>query len=94
MADTVQVEIVQPKQKIMLPCWRKCLFAFGGLPFQMLSNVIGFFLSIFLLEVAKLDPFLISVIILSGRAWDAITDPLVGVLIERTDTRLGKLKPW
>ena len=29
-----------------------------------------------------------------GRAWDAITDPLVGYLVTRTNTRYGSLKPW
>ena len=36
-----------------LPLWRKLCFAVGGMPYQMTSTVIGFFLNIFLLEVAE-----------------------------------------
>lgn len=36
-----------------LPVWRKICFAIGGVPYQITSTVLGFFMSIFLLEVAQ-----------------------------------------
>ncbi|XP_078593931.1 sodium-dependent lysophosphatidylcholine symporter 1-B-like [Branchiostoma floridae x Branchiostoma japonicum] len=72
----------------------KVCFALGGMPYQMTNNVIGFFISIFLLEVAQIRPAYASVILFGGRAWDAITDPLVGFLVSKTNTRWGKLRPW
>jgi len=36
-----------------LPLWRKICFAVGGAPYQTTNTVINFFISIFLLEVAK-----------------------------------------
>lgn len=36
-----------------LPVWRKICFAIGGTPYQITSTVLGFFMSIFLLEVAQ-----------------------------------------
>ena len=36
-----------------LPVWRKICFAIGGAPYQITSTVLGFFMSIFLLEVAQ-----------------------------------------
>ncbi|CAH1773326.1 unnamed protein product, partial [Owenia fusiformis] len=77
-----------------LKLWRKLCFAVGGLPFQMTSNIIGFFISIFLLEVAQVDPYSISIIVLLGKVWDAFTDPLCGFLVSRTNTRFGRYRPW
>ncbi|KFW12016.1 Major facilitator superfamily domain-containing protein 2A, partial [Fulmarus glacialis] len=42
-----------------------------------------------------LDPFYASIILFVGRAWDAITDPMVGFFISKTSwTRFGRLMPW
>ncbi|CAL1528110.1 unnamed protein product [Lymnaea stagnalis] len=77
-----------------LPLWRKLCFAVGGAPYQITSTVIGFFLNIFLLEVALLEPKYVSIILFSGKAWDAVTDPTIGILVQKTNTRWGKMRPW
>ncbi len=33
-------------------------------------------------------------LLLVARLWDAITDPVIGVLADRTNTRWGKFRPW
>jgi hypothetical protein len=38
-----------------LPFWRKLCFAVGGIPYIMTITVIGFFLNLFLLEVAEVS---------------------------------------
>lgn len=77
-----------------LPMWRKLCFAVGGMPYQMTTTVIGFFLNIFLLEVAEVKPSYVAIVLFSGKAWDAVTDPMCGFLVQRTRTRWGKLRPW
>ncbi|RUS77666.1 hypothetical protein EGW08_014563, partial [Elysia chlorotica] len=79
---------------IPLPFWRKLCFAIGGAPYQITCTVIGFFLNIFLLEVALLKPRYVSIILFSGNAWDAVTDPLIGIFVQKTNTRWGKMRPW
>ncbi|XP_011833053.1 PREDICTED: sodium-dependent lysophosphatidylcholine symporter 1 isoform X3 [Mandrillus leucophaeus] len=50
---------------------------------------------IYLLDVAQVGPFSASIILFVGRAWDAITDPLVGFCISKSSwTCLGRLMPW
>jgi Na+/melibiose symporter-like transporter len=35
-----------------------------------------------------------AAILLAARLWDAVVDPIVGVLADRTRTRWGKFRPW
>uniref|UniRef100_A0A8C7EDT4 Uncharacterized protein n=1 Tax=Nothoprocta perdicaria TaxID=30464 RepID=A0A8C7EDT4_NOTPE len=75
-------------------CSKLC-YAVGGAPYQTTGCVLGFFLQIYLLDVAQLDPFSASIILFVGRAWDAVTDPMVGFFISKTSwSRFGRLMPW
>jgi GPH family glycoside/pentoside/hexuronide:cation symporter len=35
-----------------------------------------------------------AAILLAARLWDAVADPIVGILADRTRTRWGKFRPW
>ncbi|KAM9416200.1 sodium-dependent lysophosphatidylcholine symporter 1-B-like isoform 1-T1 [Salvelinus alpinus] len=73
----------------------KLCYAVGGAPYQITGCALGFFLQIYLLDVAQLDPFYASIILFVGRAWDAVTDPIIGFMISRSPwTRFGRMLPW
>uniref|UniRef100_A0A8C9W5K3 MFSD2 lysolipid transporter A, lysophospholipid b n=1 Tax=Scleropages formosus TaxID=113540 RepID=A0A8C9W5K3_SCLFO len=85
----------QRDQKHRLSVCSKLCFAIGGAPYQITGSALGFFLQIYLLDVAQLDPFYASIILFVGRAWDAVTDPTVGFLVSRSPwTRYGRMLPW
>ena len=48
----------------------------------------------FYTDVFGLTATAASMILLWPRLWDAVVDPIVGVLADRTDTRWGKFRPW
>ncbi|RXN11255.1 sodium-dependent lysophosphatidylcholine symporter 1-like protein [Labeo rohita] len=78
-----------------IPLSRKLCYAVGGMPYQMTANAKGFFMQIFLLDVVKMSAFSASIILFLGRAWDAISDPLIGYAVSKSGrTRIGKLIPW
>ncbi|KAM9383767.1 sodium-dependent lysophosphatidylcholine symporter 1-B [Pholidichthys leucotaenia] len=82
-------------QKNQLTVCNKICYAIGGAPYQITGCALGFFLQIFLLDVAQMDPFYASIILFVGRAWDALTDPTVGFLVSRSPwTRFGRMLPW
>ncbi|XP_006867644.1 PREDICTED: major facilitator superfamily domain-containing protein 2A isoform X2 [Chrysochloris asiatica] len=90
-----QVKMREPKKKQQLSICNKLCYAVGGAPYQVTGCALGFFLQIYLLDVAQVDPFFASIILFVGRAWDAVTDPLVGFFISKSSwTRLGRLMPW
>uniref|UniRef100_A0A8C4GSR6 MFSD2 lysolipid transporter A, lysophospholipid b n=1 Tax=Dicentrarchus labrax TaxID=13489 RepID=A0A8C4GSR6_DICLA len=86
---------VQTQERNRLSVCNKICYAIGGAPYQITGCALGFFLQIYLLDVAQLDPFYASIILFVGRAWDAITDPTVGFLVSRSPwTRFGRMLPW
>uniref|UniRef100_A0A8C0G208 Sodium-dependent lysophosphatidylcholine symporter 1 n=1 Tax=Chelonoidis abingdonii TaxID=106734 RepID=A0A8C0G208_CHEAB len=88
-------ESLEKESKEKLSVCSKLCYAIGGAPYQITGCALGFFLQIYLLDVAQLDPFYASIILFVGRAWDAITDPMVGFFITKTPwSRLGRLMPW
>jgi Na+/melibiose symporter-like transporter len=48
----------------------------------------------FYTDVFGLSASTAAAILLWPRLWDAIFDPVMGVLADRTDTRWGKFRPW
>ena len=41
-----------------------------------------------------LAPFAVGLLFAAGRVWDAVSDPIIGALSDRTRTRLGRRRPW
>ncbi|XP_077991732.1 sodium-dependent lysophosphatidylcholine symporter 1-like isoform X2 [Glandiceps talaboti] len=72
----------------------KFCYGVGGIPFTMTTNVISVYISLFLLEVAEIRPAYASVVVFTGKAWESVSNPTVGVIVDRVDTRFGKMKPW
>jgi len=55
---------------------------------------ISFWLMNFITDELKLPSALAGIAILIAKLWDAITDPIVGQLTEKTETKWGKRRPW
>jgi GPH family glycoside/pentoside/hexuronide:cation symporter len=72
----------------------KLAYGMGDLGASIVLNILGFFLSFFLTDVAGLGAGLASLIRLIGGFWDAVNDPVVGVLSDRTNSRWGRRHPW
>ncbi|MEM6519402.1 MAG: MFS transporter [Cyanobacteria bacterium P01_C01_bin.70] len=77
-----------------LSWWTKLAYGIGDMGAGMTSNLIAFSFLIFLTEVAGLRPAVAGTVLLIGKIWDAVNDPLVGVLSDRTQTRWGRRYPW
>ena len=45
-------------------------------------------------DTRQLPPQYVSVLLLLARIWDGFSDPIVGYLISKTNTRFGRLRPW
>ncbi|MGQ9586227.1 MAG: MFS transporter [Anaerolineae bacterium] len=78
-----------------VPRTTKLIYALGEFgPSVGVGTVIPFYFLFFLTDVAHLRAGLAGTILLVARLWDAINDPLVGLLSDRTRSRWGRRKPY
>jgi GPH family glycoside/pentoside/hexuronide:cation symporter len=61
---------------------------------NLFFTIVAFWLMFFLTDVAGLPATLAGAALMIGKIVDAITDPLVGFLSDRTRTRWGRRRPW
>ena len=72
----------------------KLAYGAGDLGPAITANILVFFLLPFFTNVAGLSPGLAGSILMIGKVSDAINDPIVGVLSDRTRTKWGRRLPW
>jgi len=61
---------------------------------NILFNVITQGLSVFLKNVIFIPAIAVSVIFTVAKIWDAINDPMMGSLVDKTRSKWGKCKPY
>lgn len=69
-------------------------FGVGDLGGNLFFTIVGFYLLFYLTEVAGLTAALAGTALMIGKIWDAVSDPLVGYISDRTHTRLGRRRPY
>ena len=72
----------------------KLVYGSGDWGMASFGTLRQIFYAIFLTDVVGLNPRLASFAALIGIIWDAINDPLVGVLSDRVRTRWGRRRPF
>lgn len=63
---------------------------FGGGGFQL----INFYYTFYLTDTLGLNMIYVGPVILIGKVWDAITDPIMGYISDNTDTKYGRRRPY
>ncbi len=77
-----------------LTTWIKVVYGSGDWSLASFGTLRQIFYAIFLTDVVGLDPRVASFAALFGIIWDAINDPLVGMLSDRVSTRWGRRRPF
>lgn len=72
----------------------KLAYGAGDLGPAITANLLAVFLLIFFTNVAGLKPAIAGSIVMVGKIWDAINDPIIGILSDRTKNKAGRRLPW
>ena len=72
----------------------RAAYGIGDYAICLYWSGVGLYLLYFYTDVVGITPLLAGWIYALGIAWDAITDPFMGYLAERTRTRMGSYRPY
>ena len=75
----------------------KWSYSVGGIGRDMAYTLISMYIMVFFTDaigLADWEIWAVGIIIAATRVWDAVNDPMMGVIIDNTRSRWGKFKPW
>lgn len=65
-------------------------YGFGDMSSSMFWKIFSYYLPIFYSNIYGLSLADTGVLLLVTRIWDAVSDPMMGIIADRTHTRWGK----
>ena len=74
--------------------WEIGGFSFNNASTNAVWALISTYYLVYTTEIYGFPAVLVGAIMTGTRVFDAFTDPLIGVLIDRTHTRFGRFRPW
>lgn len=69
-------------------------YGLGDLASNFVFHIVNVYLLFYYTSVFGIAPAVAGTLFLIGKAWDALTDPLMGAFADRNQSRFGKYRPF
>ncbi|HKL20748.1 MAG TPA: glycoside-pentoside-hexuronide (GPH):cation symporter, partial [Tichowtungia sp.] len=69
-------------------------YAAGDMASCLYYGIFMNFMAIFYTDVFGISAAALGTMLLAVRTWDWINDPIMGAIADRTNTKMGKFRPW
>ena len=77
---------VQPKEGIF--------FSITGFGQNLICTIVGSYLTVFMTDAIGYPALWVAFLMLFARIYDALNDPIMGSIVDRTHTKWGKCRPY
>ncbi len=94
MTQSATAPTTGANEKVTLSVWRRMGYASGDFANNMSWSLVSGYLMYFLTDVAMLSAAAVGTMLMVPKAFDAIIDPFIGNLADRTNTRWGRYRPF
>lgn len=73
---------------------QKVSFGIGAIGKDMVYSLVSGFILYYYNTILGISGTFTGIMMMAARVFDAFNDPLMGVVVEKTNTRFGKFRPW
>ncbi|HCJ6321580.1 TPA: MFS transporter [Citrobacter sedlakii] len=87
-------QLAQGRVDDALSVREKIGYGLGDAGGTVITCLIMNFLTFFYTDVFGLTPALVGTLFIALRVFDAVSDPIMGVIADRTQSRWGRFRPW
>ena len=90
----IPVKADKTDTNVKVPFVSKIAYGMGDVGCNFSWMFVGNFLMIFYTDVFGISMSAVAGLMLFSRFWDAINDPMIGSLTDKTKSRWGRYRPW
>ena len=95
MAASVAIDAGVPiVEKKYLKAKDYITFSMARFATAAISGLVQGYLLIFYTSVLGIDPIKVGTMFLIAKIWDGINDPIMGVIVDKTRSKMGKMRPY
>ncbi len=93
-AQVLPNDMVNTSNKEKISIGEKFGYGLGDAGGTIITGLIGNFLTFFYTDIFGLTPAIVGVLFMTLRIFDAVTDPMMGIVADRTRSKYGRFRPW
>ncbi len=72
----------------------KISYGVGAFGKDLVYAIVATFFTFYLTDICKISPIFVGYLFLAARLFDAINDPIMGLIVDNTRSRWGRFRPW
>lgn len=92
--ENAKHQSVQEVREQRLSVGTKAIFSMGDYLNTVTYGMIAAFLMAFLTDTIMIPMAAVTAIMSLSKLWDAVNDPIIGVIIDKSRSRWGVYRPW
>ena len=73
-----------------VPLSEKIGYGVGAIGLDLSYGLFYSYLSLYLTNALKISPVFLLILAPLARIWDGVNDPMMGSIVDRTNTKMGK----